>query len=192
MYQHKTQTLHLDSLTSGIPALTFSRANSHREACIWCLVECNHSNGVGLETTQPNTKDKIEYSISWNEESVDLSAIQRAYNEDDGPEDGAVAIALLIVREFTDYTALKRSVTKTGIDYWLCYKSGSSQIFGKESARLEVSGILKENAGNTVKRRRKKKIDQTKQSDDTLFPVYVVVVEFSKPKAEMVLRNVKR
>ena len=36
----------LDSLGTGIPALTKVKAAMLKEACIWCLIKCEHKNGV--------------------------------------------------------------------------------------------------------------------------------------------------
>ena len=53
---------------------------------------------------------------------------------------------------------------------------------------LEVTGILKEKGSNTIKNRIKEKLKQTTPTDNT-FRVFVSVVEFSQPYAEMVLKN---
>jgi hypothetical protein len=100
--------------------------------------------------------------------------------------------ALLLIRERTDYTAIHRSIQSTGIDYWLGYKANAdNQIFSRKDARLEVSGILKQSPTNRPSYRAKAKNNQTKQSDETfIFPVYVIVVEFSRPMADMECRNV--
>ncbi|MDM8521221.1 hypothetical protein QUF64_14340 [Anaerolineales bacterium HSG6] len=182
--------LQLDTLESGIPALTSKRAGVHMEACVWCLLECGHNNQVTLKVTEQQKKNYL-YKISWSEDKIDIEAINRAYNEDDGPEEGAVAIALLLIRERTDYTAVRRSVTGTGIDYWLDYKNiQNNQIFGRGCARLEISGILKQSSTNKPQYRISKKLKQIQQSDSTGFPAYIVVVEFSQPKAEVIYRNV--
>lgn len=184
--------LDLCTLDTGIPALTPKRAGVHMEACVWCLLECGHSNGVTLKVFEKEKNEDSSYQIVWIENQIDKSALCRAYNRDDGADDGAVAIALLLIREKTNYKAITRSVIGTGFDYWLGYKDiETDQIIGKESARLEISGILKENIYNKINKRVNNKIKQTKQSDDTSFPAYIIVVEFSQPKAEMVLRNVK-
>ena len=181
--------LNLDSLTSGIPALTEKKAGVHMEACIWCLAECKHLNGVELIVDSENTNAK--YRICWPEDAVDIEAIFRAYNQDDGPEQGAEAIAFLLIREQTDYTAIRRSTTKTGIDYWLGYQTKeSNQLFTRTSARLEVSGILRQTTTNKPEYRIKEKIRQSKQSDSTSFPAYIVVVEFSQPLSTVAFRNV--
>lgn len=182
--------LRLETLDSGIPALTPKRAGVHMEACVWCLKECGHDNGVKLKAVEEQVGSCF-YKVTWPKKLIDIDAIYRAYNKDDGPEDGAIAIALLLIREKTDYTAIRRSVTKTGIDYWLGYKNNQKgQIFGWENARLEVSGILRQSPTNKIKYRVSKKIEQTKQSDYASFPAYVIVIEFSQPLAKMVIRNV--
>ena len=183
--------LRLDSLSTGIPALTNKKAGVHMEACVWCLLKCDHSNGVILTVDSAYTCK--QYKICWPEEEIDVNNLFRAYNQDDGPEQGAEAIAFLLIREHTDYTAIHRSVTSTGIDYWLGYKSAAKeQIFSERSARLEVSGILRQTTTNKPKYRVAQKVQQTKQSDSTFFPVYIVIVEFSQPTSKVLLRNVTR
>ena len=183
--------LHLNSLSTGVPALTVRKAGVHMEACIWCLLECDHSNGIVLTVDEGGAYSN--YRLCWPEEDIDINAINRAYNEDDGPEQGAEAIAFLLIRERTDYTAIKRSTTSTGIDYWLDYKANSqSQLFSNSSARLEVSGILRQSITNRPEYRSRKKIEQTKQSDHTSFPAYIIIVEFSQPTSKVIFRNVTR
>jgi hypothetical protein len=124
------------------------------------------------------------YSVRWPDEDIDEEAINRSYNQDDATEDGAEAIALLLSIHRTEYTAVERSTTTTGIDYWLGYKDNLNNPF-KRAGRLEMTGIFKESETNTVKSRLKTKLQQTKPTDKT-FSVYVVVVEFGQPYATMV------
>ncbi len=56
-------------------------------------------------------------------------------------------------------------------------------IFFMPKARLEISGIKKENAKNKLSTRYREKVKQTTKSDHTLLPAYVSVVEFATPKA---------
>lgn len=185
MEQRNLAKLHLDSLESGIPALPRYKAGQRMEACVWCLLSSKHENGVILSVIEQ--ENKSAYKICWTEDKIDRQTLSLGYNEDDGPEHGAEAIALLLVRERTDYTAIKRSVTSTGIDYWLGYKN---QLFSSTCARLEVSGVLKQSSTNNPKYRTNKKIKQTKRSDYTSFPAYIIIVEFSQPIATILLRHV--
>ncbi len=177
----------LESLSSGIPALTENKASMLKESCVWCLTKCEHSNGIIIESLFCDRSDC--YCVIWDDDNINLHNIFRAYNSDDAIEFGAEAIALLLIKEHTPYTAIERAVKGTGIDYWLGYKSDNATIlFSKTDARLEITGILKERGANTIKNRIKRKMKQTEASDHT-FPVYISVIEFSGPKAEMIMKN---
>jgi hypothetical protein len=81
------------------------------------------------------------------------------------------------------YTVVRKSRTTEGVDWWLS-KEGD-KLF-QHAARLEVSGI--NNGRDKIEGRVKEKLNQTKQSDASCLPAYVVVVEFSTPQAKMVRR----
>lgn len=180
------EDLILDSLATGIPSLTNVKAAMLKEACIWCLKQCEHDNGVIIRCSICD--EVISYSIKWNTE-VDIDGINRAYNLDDAVEYGAEALSLLLIRERTDFTAIRRAVRPSGIDYWLGYKSkDKTSLFSMNDARLEISGILKENGSNTLKNRIKKKLKQIKASDQ-IFPAFISIIEFSYPKAETVRKD---
>ena len=176
----------LESLGSGIPTLTKIKASMLKEACIWCLLNCEHDNGVKISCAVCD--DTAVYSIKWTDD-VDLDGILRAYNEDDAVEFGAEALSLLIIREKTEYTAIQRAVRPSGIDYWLGYKNDKkNSLFSMADARLEISGILRESVSNTVKIRIKVKMKQVEPSDH-IFPVFISIIEFGAPKAETVRKN---
>ena len=54
--------------------------------------------------------------------------------------------------------------------------------------RLEVSGILDAQYPSRIVQRVKEKMEQTKQSDYSALPAYVIVVEFGRPVVYMVKR----
>jgi hypothetical protein len=58
--------------------------------------------------------------------------------------------------------------------------------FEQRKARLEISGIWKESESNTVDARVRLKRKQLEQSDSTLMPALVIVVEFGTPKVKFV------
>ena len=98
---------------------------------------------------------------------------------------GAVAIAILLVEELTEYQAVYRSATSTGIDYWLADQDDEELGL---TARLESSGLLD---GGEVQRKRRirEKLKQTERSDATGLPVVVVVVDFRDLVAEVAKRS---
>jgi hypothetical protein len=109
--------LSLESLGTGIPTLTPEKASMLRQACQWCFRKCDHSTGVLLQSI---IWEKTGcYKVTWNEEGLDIDRILSAYNCDDAVESAAEAIALLLAREETPFTAIRRAVKTTGIDYWL-------------------------------------------------------------------------
>lgn len=182
------KALDLRTLGKGIPTLNPGKAQMLEEACKWCLLTCCHDTGVEILTQYKGEEKTIP--IIWDENDSDLQTLSLSYNDDDGVEFGAEALALLLVRECTDYTAIRRAANGTGIDYYLGKKRGNSKnFFSDNDARLEISGILKENQKNTVKTRVKKKLKQTKPTDGTS-TVFVSVIEFSHPKSQMVLKDV--
>ena len=176
----------LESLSKGIPALTPAKAAVLKEGCIWCLTQCQHENGVTFDCVFCN-KDAC-FSVKWIDDT-NIKDICTAYNSDDAVEFGAEAVSLLLIKEETEFTAIERSVQGTGIDYWLGYKSrAQNQIFSMQDARLEISGILRENASNSVKNRIKTKLKQVKPTN-YVFPVFISIVEFSNPKAEAIRKD---
>ncbi len=189
MKNNKAQKLDIGTLGDGIPALTPGKVLALQEACQWCLHTSCHKEGVEILAKYRGETNSL--SILWGEKESDLQLLKRAYNKDDAIEYGAEALSLLLVRTCTDYTAIRRSATGTGIDYWLGdKKKNNNNIFSTTDARLEISGILKENPRNTVKTRIKQKLKQTIPSDGSLFPVLVSIIEFGHPKSEMVRKDV--
>jgi hypothetical protein len=99
-------------------------------------------------------------------------------------DDAACAIALLLIRELTEYTAVSKARVGTTVDYYLIPKTQNTNlIFNEAEARLEVSGILSETKSNTVKARIKEKRERLTKND---MPTFIVIVEFSNPYAKVV------
>jgi hypothetical protein len=177
-------TLYLDKIQDAAQ-ISEGKAKKLMETCVWCLVASEHSNGVTLEVNQDDAT--LPYLLSWPT-SLDLEALNRSFNQDDAVEEGAEAVALLVAIDRTDFTAVERASTSTGIDYWLGYKDNPPNNPFRRGSRLEISGIFKEAENNRVQTRIKGKLRQTLSTKRT-FAVYVIVVEFSKPYATMVLKK---
>jgi hypothetical protein len=186
MDNYGVEDLFLESLVGGVPMLTKGKASMLKEACIWCLAKCDHPNGVQIACDVFD--EPVAYNIKW-EDGIDLDGILKAYNDDDAVPFGAEALALLMIRRHTPFTAIQRAVKPSGIDYWLGYQSEKPHsLFSMGDARLEISGILVERRSNTIKSRIKQKLKQTEASDH-IFPVFITVIEFGKPKAETVRKD---
>ena len=180
----------LAKLFEGLPGLTKRRGGAHYEAALVCL-EKHHQSGVQCHLNSLN-ENLATLELVWAEEITEQT--RNSWNDlIEATEWGAAGIAILVILEFSEYTVIRRSKRGTGFDYWLGYKKDVDN-FGenvlKDEARLEVSGILSEQKPGRIKQRVREKIKQTKKSDDSEMPAYIVVVEFSSPVVYMVDRMV--
>lgn len=183
----KLNQINLDKLGKLI-RLPDGKAAYYMEACVWCMDQNKHKNGVKLEL-QFDSKT-FTYPVFWPDETIDIEKIRNYYNIDDALPYGAEIIAIFVTLNHSEFSSLKRSVRKTGIDYWLSDDKSDQNLPFQNAGRLEISGILKQNEENTISKRIRVKLKQTNQSDGTSFPVYVVVVAFDQPCAKMVVKNV--
>lgn len=172
----------LESLPLGIPTIPERAAGYYIETCMFCFDSQGHASGLILDVKTDN-KDEC-FSITWDGEITEQH--HRAYGNDDKrtTDYGAVTIALLLIRELTEYTAVEQAGLGTTIDYFLANKlTDDTLIFNEVKAYLEVRGIRKEARGNTVQSALKKKLKRLNTPED--LPSYIVVVEFNKPHSRM-------
>jgi hypothetical protein len=111
--------------------------------------------------------------------------MMRTYNDlQEATEDGACAIAILVLRQFAGLTVVQRSRKGTGVDYWLGTRvaAGTEEpLVVQDAARLEVSGILTGTPEQIAARLRQKQV-QVHRSDGTRLPAWIVIVEFGEPQ----------
>ncbi len=176
--------LDLDILKTGIPIISKKIGAFLAEAAAICLHMNGYKSGVKLRV-EGEVKDTL--IIEWNDKITD--DVLSSWNDTrEATEFGATALALLLLLEYTNYTYFIRAFQGTGIDYWLGKGKYTGEVLPTEDrkGRLEISGILKQTKGNTINMRINQKKKQSKQTDDTELPVYIVVVEFSQPKAKII------
>ena len=176
----------LDKLKTGIPVISKKIGAFLAEAAAICLHLNGYKSGVKLKV-----QGEIEeiLTIEWNDKITD--DVLNSWNDaKEATEFGATALAILLLLEYTDFTYVTRAYQGTGIDYWLGTGEYTKEMLpiSNRKGRLEISGILKESKSNTVNMRINQKKKQSKKTDNTKLPVYVVVVEFSQPKAKIVKR----
>lgn len=177
----KSLVLDLASLSKGVPALTPAMGTVHAECAAICLDEQGHKREVELSVGH---KQPRNYRLKRKNVTQQM---KRTHNDlDDAVEFAACGVAILLVRDLTGLTVVERSWKGTGFDYWLG-KDNRSRLPFQKMARLEVSGIRK-GTKSQIASRIKQKVDQTKKSDSTGFDAYAVVVEFSRPHAQVELR----
>jgi hypothetical protein len=149
------------------------------QAAAVCLDHQTHKSHVRLVVDGAFT---ATFSLWWSEGITE--AKRRFWNDlEEATQQGAYAVAILLVRALTGYTVIERSRKGTGFDWWL----GTEDNLFQGKARLEVSGILR---GTTrrINSRIKARMGQTRQSDNLALTAYVVVVEFGTPRAKVVQR----
>ena len=171
--------LDLNELRQGMPAITPTFGETLAEAAGVCLESQGHIQGVELRVIGYASN---RYRLYW---PTITDQTRRTRNDlQESTELGAMAIAVLLSKKEIGYSVIERSVKGTGIDYWL---GDDVDTPFQNKARLEISGILKASGNNVeraVKTRVNQKLRQTERSDGSL-PVYVIVVEFGSPLAEV-------
>lgn len=171
----------LESLEHGIPVIPSEAAGFYKQNCMVCLHYHKHRSGVHLNVHFEDTENNFE--LVWTGETTEQ--LMRSYADlRRATDNAACAIALLLIRELTSYTAIEQSNIGTSIDYYLAPQDQDETLIFNRTARLEVSGILNENENNTVETRIRSKIKRLKL--DSSLPAIIVVVEFSKPWSKMV------
>ena len=175
--------LDLNELAKGrFPAITPGFGKALAEAAGVCLESQGHIQGVHLRIVGYTD---YSYELAWPEVT---EQVNRTWNDSqEATEYGAMGIAVLLAKEEIGYLVIQRARKGTGVDYWLGEET-DRPLFQRK-AKLEISGILKvQGNDNAIERavavRVSEKLRQASRSSDSL-PIYVIVVEFGMPLAEI-------
>jgi hypothetical protein len=181
MSSEAVSQLTLESLADGVPAIPEAAVGFYKQNCVVALHQNGHRSGVSLAVHRDETL--VRFEVCWTGEATEQ--LLRAYRDPIRLADhAACAIALLLVRELTEFTAIEQSVVGTTIDYYLGRKDASDDLIFNNVARLEVSGILTENEHNSVDRRVAEKRRRLRREKD--LPDIIAVVEFGRPWSRLV------
>src|SRR5260370_29664514 len=177
-----TTELDLDSMVHGFPHLSPEGGAMMAQAAMVCLDRQGHRSGVLLGV---DGAFRARFSLSWSKTVT--RAMRRFWGDlEEATQQGAYAVAILLIRALTGYTVIERSRKGTGFDWWL----GAEDNLFQGKARLEVSGVLR-GTPRAINSRIKARIGRTRQSDNMALTAYVVVVEFGTPRAKVVQRFIK-
>lgn len=150
------------------------------EAGEFCLLSNSHTSGVKL---QIDGIQNCQCILEWDGELT--TQMKATWNDlQDATESGAVALAILVAINFTNYIVVERSFKGTGFDYFLGHDDTGNYPFERK-ARLEVSGIWK-GARAKVRERLKVKTKQVSVSNHMKMPAYVGIVEFGYPSTDLI------
>jgi hypothetical protein len=179
------ETINISELNNGLPTITPSYGQEMAEAASFCLQKNSHKSEECILSCIKTLKNNTEnFQLVWDE--LDLR-VESTYGDlDEATEHGAMGLAILLSIKLTKCTTVERSMKGTGFDYWLGDKDGN--MFQKKS-RLEISGIF-QGDDSQFKTRISKKFKQTNISDDCGFDCFVSVIEFGKPKASFLSKEV--
>lgn len=179
--------LKLDTLREGFPAITVSVGGYLHEASCVALSLHGHPNKVHFEVSGT---ENHTFEIVWDTE-VSRQALSAWADHQVLAEQAACGIAIVLILQTTDLVVVERAKKGTAVDYWIGPKDG---FLFQRSARLEVSGILDGDSSEIGRRvteklkRFEEMLEKTSATDGGL-PLYVVVVEFSRPTARMVRKE---
>lgn len=130
--------LTLEDLSEGFPHVPPECGIVHVQSAVLCLEGQGHHSGalLNVQGSFPTV-----FRLLW---SMDVTEAMRRYwnDPDEASEQGAYALALLMLRSLTGLTVLERSRKGTGFDWWLASQDNLFQA----AARLEVSGIMRGSA----------------------------------------------
>ncbi len=161
----------LGALAQGTPCLTPAVGANLAEAAAHCLENQGHQTGAQLAV------DSAKVEVKWH--PLDPRSAASRADLQSTTEEGAVAIALALIRNGTAYEVVRRSRKGTGFDWYLGPSRAAPPFMS--TACLEVSGILRETA-DLLERRAAQKVAQA-QAGGTGLPGFAVVVGFAGPRA---------
>ena len=148
------------------------------ECCALCMQSQEHLSPTILASHSHKRNMILEdLKLEWVTEITPI-ILSTYRDENRATDNAAMCIALLLASKLTEFDSVEASQKGDGVDFWFSKDDSFDFI-----ARLEVSGIRKENSGNSVKKRLAIKLTQTKQSDNSNVPAFISIIEFSKPEA---------
>lgn len=162
---------------NGIPTMGIPVCAYYAEAAAVAFHCAGHGQGVQLSVLGHHVAD---YPMNWIAPDDGTMADWPDIRET--VENGACAVAILLVPLILPYHEVRRSYQGTGFDFWM---SDEPTLGFQEKAGLEVSGMARGNA-NQRRSRLNKKLAQAKSKVRDGKPTYAIVVEFSSPLAECV------
>ena len=179
----------LEPLRNGVGCLTSEQCGATCQAAQVALTEAGHPLSVSCEV-QDQGRPQFMIVLRWPE--LESPSKKRSWRQRQRlGEWAAEGIAFLMVDEFTPFTVVDQSEVDTrpgggtGIDYYLGAKENldceDEDDFPEHLARLEVSGILRPSASNSLKARVSDKLERSKKSDSDRTPAFIIVVEFESP-----------
>ena len=182
----QTIVLDLDKIHESIPEMAKSLADYMYDAAVFCFHHHGYSSGRRCEVR--NLEETFEItSLVWTRQITDR--ILRTFGDTSyAVEFAAEGIACLTIQALTPYTVFKRSQRNDGVDFWLTENFDQDSYTLQRAARMESKGITDAIYPSDIKTPLDAGYIQSRKSDDTGLPVFIIATEFSKPVIVMVQR----
>lgn len=171
----KTKTLDLECFRRPLDWLDGDFGPLLTKAAVVCLVDQGHGTGIPIAVESDQSEEKWFVELTT---IIDPARSGTLPNENELTQKGSECISLLLAPILTGMDYFETAQIGTGVDF-LLKEDPYSMVF---DAGLEVSGIRKETAQNTVTNRAKEKVEQVRKMLDSEIIVYLSIVEFSSPK----------
>ena len=182
----ETVVLDLDKLNQALPRVRASFVDYIYDAAVFLLHHHRHQTGLRCEVR--NLEETLNFAtLVWTRPYLECM-INTFGDTGYAVEFAAEGIACLTIRATTKYTAIKRSQRNDGVDFWLAENGDLDKFTFQFAARMESKGITEARNPSDIKAKVDQGINQSKRSDETRLPAYIIVTDFGKPVIVMVQR----
>jgi hypothetical protein len=165
-------------LAKGRLGLTPSKGASLAEAAAVCLQDCGHVSPVTLRVEGDRA---VERKLLWP--GISPQQCDTYADLAEATEEGACAIAMVVIETTMGLVVMERSRKKSAFDYWLGDEPSSNF---QRKVRLEVTGILKGDEA-AIEKRLSEKLERFEKYPNAARAL-VAVVEFGTPLAKVVTK----
>ena len=178
--------LDVDQLREVIPDLLEDLAGLMYGAIVMCLH--NHSCEFKVLCEVKDLEKTLhETAIVWTREMS--NEIEDTFGSpSNAAELAGEGIACLTIRAFTKYKVVRRAIRGEGVDFWLAERQDTDSYPFQFAARMESKGITEARYLSDILTQVNKGIKQSRRSDCTRLPAYIIVTEFGEPVIYMVQR----
>lgn len=181
-FYYTMKKLDLDELKNGLPGISKNIGAYLVEAAIICLEKNGHQSGVEIIVSGIKNEN---FELIWSDK-IDSNIINSWKDLKEATEYGATAIAALAIRAISGLLITGRIPQSEQSDYILQKLENHNKGLIEPDALLEVTGILKEKKGNTLKMRIQKKKKHIEAGANRKYPTFVIVIEFGTPKSKII------